>query len=103
MDLSGLNKVGKIADFKETIKVINLKKNTPYKILNVKIIPTKYCESVLCELDDWCVWLPNRYTNWFAEEGHIQNFSTGEYYMKVVAEKVIYGNITPIIEFQKGV
>lgn len=54
MDLSEINKIA-LLDNKPTKKLHELARDTPFKILNAKLIKTQFGSSILLELDEYMV------------------------------------------------
>lgn len=100
MSIEKLNEIGELSSFKPVKKIIELEKGTPYKILNISILRTKFGKSVLCELEENNVWLPKRYLSFF-EKVNLNEYSEGKHYIIYKDLKNFGPNITPIIKFEK--
>lgn len=100
MSIDQLNAVGELKDFKPSKKIIELEKGKPYKILEIKIVKTKFGLSVVCHLEENSVWLPKRYLPIF-KSANLEEYSQGKHYLIYVDSKTVGLNITPIIKFER--
>uniref|UniRef100_A0A1B6LXX6 Uncharacterized protein n=1 Tax=Graphocephala atropunctata TaxID=36148 RepID=A0A1B6LXX6_9HEMI len=62
MDLEELNKVGDLI-FKEYKKLMELEEKKKYKIMNLEKIKDKFGLTIIVELEEFKVHLPNRFLN----------------------------------------
>lgn len=78
MDLKSLNKVSLLEkENKPIIKIPELHKDLPYKIIEGKITNSKFGKVVLLELEEHIVFLPKRVTDSYSP--FVGHFKEGKY------------------------
>lgn len=77
MDLKALNKNSLIEKREPAIKLKDLPENEKFKIFGAKIIKSRYGETILLNLGERDVFLPQRVTEDYRK--HIEHFSSQKY------------------------
>lgn len=94
--MSLLKKLNETCSIKENVKISTLETGKSYKIVCAVKKTTKYEETILLELEEVCVFFPQRYTRKLDEEGLNQLAGAS---IKITKYINIMGNASPVIEF----